>query len=94
MLRGLLVTRPSRIAADLLRDNEDPEAVAQITVESLREVKDYVGAFVKELSPLATRTGMARGDGRVVLRWLLELGGDPEIASRVLRDLDESVARA
>jgi hypothetical protein len=31
-LRGLPVTRPSRIASDLLQDREDPEAVARLVV--------------------------------------------------------------
>ena len=36
LLRGLLVTRPARIASDLLRENEDPEAVAQLTADAIR----------------------------------------------------------
>ena len=35
-LRGLPVTRPARIAADLLADREDPEAVAQIVADAIR----------------------------------------------------------
>jgi predicted transcriptional regulator of viral defense system len=36
VLRGLPVTRPSRIASDLLFENEDPGAVAQIIADSIR----------------------------------------------------------
>lgn len=88
-LRGLLVTRPSRIAADLLRDNEDPEAVAQITVEALRNVQDYPRTFESELAPLATRLGFQRHAGRSVLRWLLELGGDAKVTAQALDTLNK-----
>jgi predicted transcriptional regulator of viral defense system len=36
-LSGLPVTRPARIAADLLDDHEDPEGVAQIVADAIRE---------------------------------------------------------
>jgi hypothetical protein len=39
-LRGLLVTRLSRIAADLLSDQEDPQAVAHVVADALRPVHD------------------------------------------------------
>ena len=94
VLGGLPVTRPSRIAADLLRDNEDPEAIAQITVESLRNIQDYPRVFVEELSRIARRLGFQEGAGESVLRWLLELGGDQEVASRALEMLaNQSGAR-
>src|SRR6266498_2739600 len=35
-LRGLPVTRPARIAADLLADRDDSEAVAQIVADAIR----------------------------------------------------------
>jgi hypothetical protein len=78
ILRGLPVTRPSRIAADLLVDREDPEAVAQIVADALRRAFDYAGTFVETLAPHAARFGLRRGDGVAVLRWLLDLVGDPE----------------
>ncbi|EQD81073.1 hypothetical protein B1A_00214, partial [mine drainage metagenome] len=37
---GLLVTRPARIAADLLADGEEPDAVAPIIVQALRQIND------------------------------------------------------
>jgi len=61
-LRGLPVTRPSRIASDLLLDNEDPEAVAHIIGDSIRNVYDYPGSFAEALAPRAARFGLRRGD--------------------------------
>jgi hypothetical protein len=77
-LRGLPVTRPSRIATDLLLDDEDPEAVARVVSESLHQVYDYAASFADALGPLAARLGLRKGDGVAVLRWLLDLVGDPE----------------
>jgi len=77
-LRGLLVTRPSRIAADLLDDKEDPEAVAHVVADAIRAVYDYPGTFADSLAPHAARFGLRRGDGIALLRWLLDLVGDPE----------------
>jgi len=77
-LRGLPATRPARIASDLLYDNEDPGAVAQIIVDALRPVFDYPGAFAVSLAPHAARFGLRRDDGLALLRWLLELVGDEE----------------
>lgn len=86
-LSGLLVARPSRIVADLLRDEEDDEAVAQIAVDALRNGSDRPSAFVQELAPLARRLGFREGAGESVLRWLLELGGDQEVARSALERL-------
>ena len=77
-LHGLPVTRPSRIASDLLWDQEDPEAVAQIVAEAIRGISDYPGTFADSLAPHAARFGLRRGDGIALLRWLLGLVGDPE----------------
>ncbi len=79
-LHGLLVTRPSRIAADLLADKEDPEAVAQVVADGIRSVYDYPGTFADRLAPHAARFGLRRDDGLGLLRWLLELVGDPDTA--------------
>ncbi len=76
-LRGLLVTRPSRIASDLLLDGEDPAAVAQLVVDAIRPVYDYPGTLADALAPFAARFGLRRGDGLGLLRWLLDLVGDP-----------------
>lgn len=75
---GLPVTRPSRIASDLLIEREDPEAVAQIIVDAMRGVFDYPGTFVDSLGPFAGRFGLRQGDGMGLLRWFLGLVGDPE----------------
>jgi hypothetical protein len=79
-LSGLPVTRPSRIAADLLLDKEDPGAVAQIIADGIRGAFDYPGMFAEALAPHAARFGLRRGDGMALLQWLLELVGDPETA--------------
>lgn len=76
-LRGLLVTRPARIADDLLRDDEGPEAVAQIMADAIRAVYDSPRTFAEALAPHAARFGLRRGDGLALLRWLLDLVGDP-----------------
>jgi hypothetical protein len=78
VLHGIPVTRPSRIAADLLDDKEDPEAVAQVIADALRPVYDYPGTFADALAPYAASFGLRRGDGLALLRWLLGTVGDPE----------------
>lgn len=76
---GIPMTRPSRIASDLLSDHEDPEAVADIVLEAIRKVSDYPGTFADSLAPHAVRFGLRKGDGLGVLRWLIGLvGGDPD----------------
>ncbi len=77
-LRGLPVTRPSRIASDLLADHEDPEAVANVVADAVRDVYDYPARFAETLAPQAARFGLQRGGGLAMLRWLLELVGDPD----------------
>jgi hypothetical protein len=77
-LRGLPVTRPARIAGDLLADREDPEAVAQIVADAIRGAYDYPGTFADALAPHAARFGLRRQDGIALLRWLLDLVGDPQ----------------
>jgi hypothetical protein len=76
-LSGLPVTRPARIVSDLLDDHEDPEAVAQIVADALRGNYDYPGVFADCLAAQASRFGLRRGDGLGVMRWLLDLVGDP-----------------
>ena len=77
-LGGLLVTRPARIAADLLADREDPGAVAQLLADAFRGAHDQPGTVVGAIAPYATRLGLPRGDGLALLEWLLELIDDPE----------------
>ena len=91
-LRGLPVTRPARIAADLLRENEDPEAVAHITADSIRAVYDYPATFAEALGPYAARFGLRRGDGLALLGWLLDLVGDPA-TSRWMSEASDSFRR-
>jgi predicted transcriptional regulator of viral defense system len=76
-LCGLPVTRPKRIAADLLADREDPGAVGQVIADALRPVHDYPGSVAEAIAPHAAGLGLRRGDGLGLLRWLLDLSGDP-----------------
>jgi hypothetical protein len=76
-LRGLPVTRPSRIAADLLGDREDLGAVAQLIADALRPVFDDPGSVAFAIAPYAAGHGLRPGDGIGFLRWLLDLSGDP-----------------
>ena len=89
-LRGLLVTRPARIAGDLLQEDEDPEAVGQITADGIRAVYDHPGTFAAALGPHAARFGLSRGDGLALLRWLLDLVGDPD-TSRWMTEARKSI---
>lgn len=81
ILRGLPITRPSRIASDLLAEREDPEAVGHLVADALRGVYEYAGTFAQTLAPHAAQLGLRRGDGVAVLRWLLDLVGDSETAT-------------
>lgn len=78
-LTGLLVTRPARIAADLLADGEEPDAVAPIVTQAIRQINDYPGTFADAIAPLAARFGLRKSDGLGLLRWLLELAPDPDV---------------
>ena len=77
-LRGLPVTRPHRIAADLLAEREDPGAVAQVIADALRPVFDYPATIAQSIAPYAMTYGLRRDDGLGLLRWLLEINGDPD----------------
>ena len=79
MLRGLPVTRPSRIASDLLDEKEDPAAVGRLIADAIRGAYDSPGTFADALAPHAAQFGLRRGDGLALLRWLLELVGDPQM---------------
>jgi hypothetical protein len=90
-LGGLPVTRPSRIAADLLREHEDPEAVGLIVAEAIRKNLDDPAAFVTVLAPQAARLGFRRDDGLALLTWLLDLAHVPE-AGRWLNETRAATA--
>jgi hypothetical protein len=77
-LRGLPVTRPSRVASDLLRDHEDPEGIAQLIADAIRLAYDDPGTFADSLAPHAARFGLAKGAGPELLDWFLDLANDPE----------------
>jgi hypothetical protein len=76
--RGLPVTRPSRIASDLLQDREEPQAVAHVVADAIRSIYDYPGTIADALGPYAIQFGLRRNDGLAALRWLLDLVGDPQ----------------
>lgn len=92
-LRGLPTTRPSRIASDLLLDNEEPEAVAHVVADAIRGVYDYPGTFADALAPFAMRFGFRRDDGLALLRWLLDLVRDPQ-TPKWLEEAREHVDRS
>ena len=52
--------------------------MAHVVTDAIRGGFDYPGTFADTLAPHATRFGLRRGDGVAVLRWLLDLVGDPE----------------
>ena len=74
---GLPVTRPRRIAADLLADGEDPTAVAVAVADALRAGVDDAQAVATAIAPYAARYWLRRHDGFGLLGHLLELSGDP-----------------
>jgi hypothetical protein len=78
MVGGLPVTRPSRIAADLLSDREDPESVAYVVADAIRVGYDNPGTIARALAPYAARFGLRREDGVALLRWLLDGTDDPD----------------
>lgn len=85
-VRGLLVTRPSRIAVDLLTDLEDPESVGHVVADALRGGHDEPDAIASAVGGCAARTGFRTGDGPAVFRWLLDLVGDRD-SDRWIREV-------
>ena len=81
VLLGLPVTIPSRVIPDLLAEHEDPEAVGHVAADALRSASDCAGTFAATLAPHAAQFGLRGGDGLALLRWLLDLVGDPETRS-------------
>jgi len=90
---GLPVTRPARTASDLLDDKEDPEAVAHVVADAIRGAHEYPGTFTDGLGRHAARFGLRRDDGLALLRWLLDLVGDPD-APRWLDEARIHIGRA
>lgn len=84
-VRGLLVTAPPRIAADLLQDDETPEAVARIISEAITRLGVHPAAFAGEIAPSAFRFGFRRHDGLALLRWLFDLTAEPRRAEWLTR---------
>ena len=76
--QGLPVTRPARVAADLLAAREDPGAVGQLVADALRGVYDYPATVADAIGPHAGVLGFPDGDGLALLGWLLDLSGDPD----------------
>ncbi len=86
-LGGLLVTRPARIASDLLVARAAPEEVGQVIAGALRGAFEYRWAFAKLLAPHAARLGLKRGDGLAALHGLLDLSGERGSPCAPLGDL-------
>jgi hypothetical protein len=72
------VTRPARIASDLLYDKEDPTSVAHVIGDALQGTNEDPGTVAVALAPHAARFGLRRGDGLALLGWLLDLIDDRE----------------
>jgi hypothetical protein len=75
--RGLPVTSPARMIADLLDDHIEPERVAQITTEVIHKGLDDPSAIVELIGPTAARLGFRRGDGMALLDHLLTVAKYP-----------------
>jgi putative AbiEi antitoxin of type IV toxin-antitoxin system len=79
--QGLPVTRPARIAFDLLDDREDPEAVAHVVADAIRGGLEHPARVAEALVPIAPRLGFRRGDGLGGLRYLLELVAHAQVGT-------------
>lgn len=75
---GLPVTVPHRIAADLLAEREDPEAVGHVVADALRAADADPASVANAIAPYAAAHGLGTGDGLGLLGWLLELTGDSD----------------
>jgi hypothetical protein len=91
---GLPVTRPSRIASDLMREREDPEAIAQIVTDAIRGAFDYPGSFADTLAPHAINLGFRRDDGLALLNWFLDLAAAAPDAERWMDEARAHVEHA
>lgn len=90
--QGLPLTRPARIASELARDREDPEAIAQLVVDATRAGLESPARFAAALAPHARQFGLAGGDGIAALSWLLDLAAPAEDAARWVADARTSLA--
>jgi hypothetical protein len=77
ILRGLPVTRPRRIAADLLAEREDLGAIAELVADALRAAYDSPATIAHAIAPYAKTYGVRPGDGVGLLRWLLSMAAEP-----------------
>ena len=75
---GLPITKPHRIASDLLGEREDPGAVGQVIADALRLGLDTPDEMARALTSRAKGHGLREGDGVGLLRWLLEVADYPE----------------
>jgi hypothetical protein len=76
-VRGLPVTSPARMIADLLDDHVEPERVAQITTEVIHRGLDHPSAIVELIGPSAAWLGFRRGDGMALFDHLLTVAKFP-----------------
>ena len=90
--QGLPLTRPARIASDLARDREDPEAIAHIVVDATRAGLEYPGTFATALAPHARRFGVTVDDGLAALNWLLDLAAPAADVARWTAEARASLA--
>jgi len=75
VLHGLPITCAGRMIGDLVGDNVDPDAVAQIVKEVLDAVYDYPSTVAENLAPYAARSGFRQGDGLALLDEFLTRAG-------------------
>lgn len=78
LMGGLPTARAGSMIGQLLADHVDPDAVAQITRETLERVLDYPIDVAESLAPFAQRFGYPRGDGVALLDEFLRRAGAPE----------------
>lgn len=77
----------------MLDDREDPEAVAHVIEDAIRNGQGFPDTFADSLAPHAARLGLRHDDGVGLMRWLLDLVGDPD-APRWVDEAREHVDRA
>ncbi|MEJ7765284.1 MAG: hypothetical protein WKF86_07300 [Acidimicrobiales bacterium] len=59
--------------------------MGHLVADAIRGVYDYPGSFADSLAPHAARFGLRKDDGLGLLRWLLDLFGDPPEATNRAR---------
>lgn len=78
--QGMLLTRPSRVAHDLLSQREDLGAVGYLIADALGKNLDQPGNMARQLQSHARHFGLELGDGIGLLQWALELVGDERMS--------------